>query len=76
MIHLCGKHTQHIPTWKRMTSLTAVQVNDRAAEDLEIFLRYMPEKTYYVNPCAGMPTERIKQLARDHKIIIVSARPV
>ena len=71
MIHLCGSHTQHIPVWKQMKSLTAVQVNDRAAEDLEIYLREMSEKVYYVAPCEAMPRERIEQFAIDHKIIIV-----
>jgi len=70
MIHLCGTHTQHIPVWKKMQSLRAVQVNDRAAQDLEIYLREMPEKIYYVNPCEGMPIERIEELAKTRKIVI------
>ena len=40
MIHLCGSHTQHIPTWCEMQSLRSVQVNDRAAEeDGDLFRR-------------------------------------
>jgi hypothetical protein len=70
MIHLCGTHTQHIPVWKKMQSLRAVQVNDRAAEDLEIYLHEMPEKIYYVNPCNGMPIERVEELAKTYKIVI------
>jgi hypothetical protein len=72
MIHLCGTHTQHIPVWRDMTSLTAVQLNDRAAEDLETYLRDMPDKVYYVHPCPGMPQEHIASLAPDHKVVIVS----
>ena len=72
MIHLCGSHTQHIPVWRGMRSLAAVQVNDRAAEDLETYLREMPDKVYYVNPCEGMPLERVEELAKDHRIVIVS----
>lgn len=71
MIHLCGSHTQHIPTWRKMSSLTTIQLNDRAAEDFEIYLRDMPEKIYYVKPCEGMPMERLVRLANDHKIIIM-----
>jgi hypothetical protein len=70
MIHLCGSHTQHIGTWREMRSLRAVQLNDRAAEDLEVYLREMPEKVYYVNPCQGMPVDRVEQLAKAHKIVI------
>jgi len=74
MIHLCGAHTQHIPIWRDMNSLRAIQVNDRAAEDLEIYLAQMPNKVYYVNPCDGMPLARVEALAKDHKIIIVDER--
>jgi len=70
MIHLCGAHTQHIGTWREMQSLTTIQLNDRAAEDLEIYLREMPEKIYYVNPCEGMLLEKVEDLAKTHKIVI------
>lgn len=70
MIHLCGTHTQHIGTWREMQSLTAVQLNDGAAEDLETYLREMPEKVYYVNPCEGMPLETVEELAKTFKIVI------
>lgn len=70
MIHLCGTHTQHIGAWREMQSLKAVQLNDRAAEDLEIYMREMPEKIYYVNPCKGMPIERVEALAKTCRIVI------
>jgi len=70
MIHLCGSHTQHVGTWREMRALTAVQLNDRAAEDLEIYLTEMPDKVYYVNPCDGMPLERVAELARAHRVVI------
>jgi hypothetical protein len=72
MIHLCGCHTQHIGAWREMRSLKAIQLNDRAAEDLEIYLQEIPEKVYYVNPCEGMPLERVERLARTHKIVVVA----
>ena len=70
MIHLCGSHTQHIETWREMQFLTSIQLNDRASEDLEIYLKELPEKVYYVLPCEGMPLARIEELARDHRIVI------
>lgn len=72
MIHLCGSHTQHSDTWRQMASLTSIQVNDAASEDLEIYLERLPEKVYYVLPCEGMPLSRITKLARHHKIVICS----
>ena len=72
MIHLCGGHTQHIDTWREMKSLTSIQVNDRASEDLEIYLKELPEKVYYVLPCEGMPLGRIAELAKKHRIVICS----
>lgn len=72
MIHLCGGHTQHIDTWRGMESLTSIQLNDRASEDLEIYLNELPEKVYYVLPCEGMPLARIDELAKHHKIVICS----
>jgi len=72
MIHLCGSHTQHIGIWRKMTSLTSIQLNDRASEDLEIYLDQLPEKVYYVIPCEGMPLARVDELARHHKIVICS----
>jgi len=70
MIHLCGSHTQHIDTWREMASMTSIQVNDRASEDLEIYLDKLPEKAYYVLPCEGMPLARIEELAMNHRIVI------
>jgi hypothetical protein len=74
MIHLCGSHTQHIDTWREMKSLTSLQLNDRASEDLEIYLEKLPEKVYYVLPFEGMPLEKIDELAKHHKIVICSER--
>ncbi len=75
MIHLCGSHTQHIDTWREMKSLTSMQLNDRASEDLEIYLNELPEKVYYVLPCEGMPLARIEELAKQHRIVICSEPP-
>ncbi|MCL2641162.1 MAG: hypothetical protein FWD53_09985, partial [Phycisphaerales bacterium] len=37
MIHLCGTHTQHMPSFRRMKSLRALQINDAAAADLPTY---------------------------------------
>ena len=77
MIHLCGTHAQHIPVWREMKSLKAVQLNDRAAEDLELYWAGLrPDQVFYVNPCAGMPIERIVEItAGERTVIIAEALP-
>jgi len=76
MIHLCGTHAQHVPTWREMTCLKAVQVNDRAAEDLEAYFHGLREdQILYVNPCPGMPVERILEITGGRRTVIVGDRP-
>lgn len=73
MIHLCGRHTQHIPAWNGMRSLRALQLNDRAAEDLDTYWREMRDNVvFYVNPCAGMPVERIIEITAGQRVVIVA----
>jgi hypothetical protein len=76
MIHLCGQHTQHIPVWREMHSLRAVQMNDRATEDLETYFRELREdQILYVNPCASMPVERIMAITGGRRTVIVADLP-
>ena len=73
MIHLCGSHTQHIPTWREMENLHALQFNDRAAEDLEIYFNEMRnDQIFYVNTCPGMTTEKIMKITGGERVVIVT----
>jgi hypothetical protein len=73
MIHLCGSHTQHLHVWRDMRSLRAVQVNDRAAHDLEVFIDALrDDQVLYVVPCRGMPLERIIEMTRGRRAVIVA----
>ena len=73
MIHLCGMHTQHIPAWNEMRSLRALQLNDRAAEDLAMYFHEMREDVvFYVNPCEGMPVERIVEITGGQRVVVVA----
>jgi len=73
MIHLCGSHTQHIPIWRGMRSLRAVQLNDRAALDLEVYFRELREdQILYANPCGGMPVERILEITGGRRVVIIA----
>ncbi len=73
MIHLCGIHTQHIPVWRKMKSLRAIQVNDRASEDLEIYfkeLRY--DQIIYFNPTNTMTIDIAINLTGGNRIVLVA----
>jgi hypothetical protein len=73
LIHLCGSHTQHIPVWNEMLSLHAIQINARAAEDLETYYRELRDDfVFYVNPCEGMPVERIVEITGGQRVVIVA----
>ncbi|NLG72449.1 MAG: hypothetical protein GX495_10455 [Chloroflexi bacterium] len=76
MIHLCGGHTQHIPTWRDMKSLRSVQVNDRAARDLETYFNALrPDQVFYVMPCEGMTIERILEITAGRRLVIQADLP-
>lgn len=76
MIHLCGAHAQHIPAWREMRSLRAVQLNDRAAEDLEVYWRELrDDQVFYVNPYPGMPVEEILRITGGRRVVIVAEPP-
>ena len=70
---MCGVHTQHTPVWRKMGALRAVQVNDRAAEDLgRYFGELRPDQILYVNPCEGMPMERILEITGGRRLVLVA----
>jgi len=72
MMHLCGEHTQHMPVWREMKSLRAVQLNDRAAEDLEYYFNDLrDDQILYVNPFDDMPVDRIMEITGGHRVVIV-----
>lgn len=71
MIHLCGSHTHLIPVWREMKSLRAIQINDQAAEDLEIYFNELRnDQVIYVLPCPGMTVERIMKITKGNRIVI------
>jgi len=72
MIHLCGSHRQHIPAWREMRPLRAVQVNDRAADDLAHYWHGLrDDQIVYVNPTAFMTVDRIMEMTNGHRVVIV-----
>ena len=73
LIHLCGGHTQHIPTWRGIPAFRAFQLNDRAAGDLAHYFHGLrDDQILYVNPCEEMPLERIMEITGGHRVVIVA----
>ena len=71
MMHLCGRHTQHIPAFKAMPKLKAIQINDRAAHDLEIYFNDLREdQIIYLNPCQGMPVDKAMDITGGKRLVI------
>jgi len=72
MIHLCGTHSQQIPEWRKMKSLRAVQINDDAAEDLELYFKGLrDDQIIYVNVCEGMSKEKIMEITGGKRVVII-----
>ena len=73
LIHLCGEHCQHIGTWQEMKSLRAVQLNNRAAEDLEHYFTGLREdQGIYFHPTDTMTVQRALKMTQGRRIVIVS----
>jgi hypothetical protein len=71
MIHLCGAHAQHIPVWREMPELRSVQVNDRAAEDLELYFRGLrDDQVIYVGPTETMSVDRILAITEGRRVVL------
>jgi len=74
MIHLCGEHTQHMATWWEMGACRAVQINDLAANDLEVYWKGLrDDQIIYVNAYEDMPVERILDITGRRRVVIVAA---
>jgi hypothetical protein len=72
MIHLCGSHTQHIPTWRDMEHLGAVQLNDQATDELPAYVNGLrPDQVIYVVPTAKTPAREALRIAGRHPIVII-----
>ena len=71
MIHLCGACAQHIPTWREMRALRSVQLNDRATDDLELYVEGLrPDQILYVSPTAKYPPSRVVEITRGRRLVM------
>lgn len=72
MIHLCGGHTQHIEAFRNMKNLKTVQLNDRAAGNLELYFKGLRgDQIIYLNPCPEMPVERALEITKGERLVII-----
>ena len=72
MIHLCGAHTQHIPAFREMAALRAVQINDRAAEDLEVYADELrDDQIIYLNRTDTVTAEWALSITGGKRLVIV-----
>lgn len=74
MIHLCGAHLQHAEIFRGMKSLHALQLHNRAAQDLESYYENLrDDQVIYLNCCEEMPYERAFDITKGRKIIFAES---
>ena len=72
LLHLCGAHIHHIPTWKSMPELKSVQLNDRAALDLPLYFSGLREdQMLYVNYFDDMYIDEVLRITGGERTILV-----
>lgn len=71
MMHLCGTHAQHIPVFRNMKNLRSIQINDRAAEDLELYFNGLrPDQIIYVAPTSTLSLDRILEITKGNRLVL------
>lgn len=71
MIHLCGAHRQHIPVFRDMPALKAIQLNDDAARDMQYYFEGLREdQVIYLNLCEGMTVEDAMRITGGKRLIL------
>jgi len=72
MIHLCGAAEQHIPAFRAMPALKAVQLNDRAAEAFEQYYEGLrDDQVIYFNTLPDRGAEEILHYTGGRRVVIV-----
>lgn len=70
-IHLCGHHTQHLPHWRAMPLVRAVQLNDTAADDFPAYFNGLrDDQLIYIAPTDAMPLQEILRISAGCRVII------
>ena len=70
-LHLCGRHTQHISTWRDLPGLCAVQLNDTAACDFERYWRGLLQDQFVVLwPGSTMSVAEALRISHGHRLAL------
>ena len=70
-LHLCGRHTQHLDTWRRAPEVKAVQVNDAAALDFEAYWRGLRKDQFVVLWLTDdMPLDRVLAISGGRRLAL------
>ena len=57
-----------------MKNLRSLQLNDRAAEDLALYMEGLrDDQILYVMPCEKMPVERIVDISKGERVVLVES---
>ena len=77
MIHLCGAHEHHIPTFRDMKNLRSFQLNDRAAEGLaEYYAGLRSDQIIYLYPCENMSAEKAVEITGGNRLVLVGQHKI
>jgi len=72
MIHLCGSHARHIPTFRDMPNVKSVQLNDRAAHDLRTHYEILrDDQLIYFEPCENMHLDLALSLTNNGDRLVI-----
>ena len=73
MIHLCGNHVRHIPTWAQMSSLKSIQLSSVANEEVEAHVEGLrSDQVIYVGPTSVLPLARIMDATGGCRVILAA----
>ena len=71
MLHLCGSHTQHAGIWAKMPCIRALQLNDRATEDVERYLHILrPDQILYICPTDHYTPEKCLEITGGQRSVL------
>jgi len=71
MIHICGYHTHHLPTWREADWLRALQLSGDAMTDLALYHSQLrDDQVVYVSPHATMELEQIMEVTGGKRAVL------
>ncbi len=72
MIHLCGNHLQHIPTFAALPQLRAVQVNGIPLDHIQQYHSSLrQDQVLYVYPYEKAPTDQVVAATGGHRLVFM-----